>query len=73
MGSELLNKTRFVGTEQAAAYLGYSPRFMEALRRTGGGPPFVAAGRRRTYDLTDLDAWAAAHKRRSTSDIQAAA
>ena len=55
-------------TEQAAEYLGLSPKTLETLRTRGGGPPFLKLGRRVVYRKTDLDNWLAARVRRSTSD-----
>lgn len=55
-------------TKQAAQYLGLSRRTLEGFRCRGGGPAFVKAGRRCLYRLEDLDAWALANRRTSTSD-----
>ena len=58
----------FINTARAAHYLGLSPRTLEKLRVTGGGPIFVKMGRRVSYCIQDLDAWVDAHRRNSTSD-----
>ena len=55
-------------TNPAGAYLGISGRWLEKLRVIGGGPIYYKFGRRVLYRKEDLDAWAAARRRRSTSD-----
>jgi hypothetical protein len=55
-------------TDAAAAHLGISSRTLEKWRLTGDGPPYIKLGRRVVYDLQDLDAWAVARRRQSTSD-----
>jgi predicted DNA-binding transcriptional regulator AlpA len=60
-------------TRGAAAYLGLRPATLESWRYTGGpaggGPPYIALGRRRIrYRRADLDAWLESRTRRSTSD-----
>lgn len=57
---------RYLGTKEAAAYLGLSPKTLEKLRVTGEGPPYAKAGRRVIYDRRDLDRWVAERKRRFT-------
>lgn len=64
--------SEYLTTEGAAQRLKLSRRFLEALRRKGGGPQFIAFGRAVRYALEDLDAWAASRKRKSTSDREAA-
>lgn len=58
----------YFSTQQAAVYLGLSRRTLEGFRCRGGGPAFSKAGRRCLYRLQDLDAWAEANRRTSTSD-----
>ncbi|MBW2142630.1 MAG: helix-turn-helix domain-containing protein [Deltaproteobacteria bacterium] len=59
----------FIPTPEAARYLGgLSPRTLEKLRLTGGGPPFYKFGRRVLYRLEDLEIWAGSRCHRSTSD-----
>ncbi|HVT16580.1 MAG TPA: helix-turn-helix domain-containing protein [Thermoanaerobaculia bacterium] len=60
-------------TEQAALYLGLSPRTLEKRRTVGGGPPFLKLGRAVRYRLCDLEEWIAQRRRRSTSDPGAVA
>jgi excisionase family DNA binding protein len=65
------SQRRFMRTAEAAAYLAMSPRTLEALRTRGGGPRFMRPPGRRLvlYDAQDLDAWARAGRRASTSDL----
>lgn len=58
---------------EAANYLGLSSSTLNKLRVFGGGPIFLKLGRRVVYDKTDLDAWLAHRRRRSTSDGAGAA
>lgn len=60
--------TRWLRTKPAADYIGLSKSTLEKLRVTGGGPVYAALGRVVVYRIEDLDAWVAAHQRRSTSD-----
>ena len=64
------DSVRFLRTADAARRIGLSPRTLEKLRLTGEGPPFLRPPGRRfvVYALTDLDAWLASGRRRSTSD-----
>ena len=50
----------FLSTEQAAFYLGLSPRKMQALRGAGTGPRFRRHSRYVRYHIDDLDAWSTA-------------
>lgn len=59
---------RFVRTHDAAAFLGLSGRTLEKHRCTGTGPVFRKLGGRVVYAVEDLEAWAAARARNSTSD-----
>lgn len=55
-------------TKAAAEYLHISPSWLEALRVRGGGPAYLKLGPKRVvYRLEDLDAWATAQRRLSTS------
>ena len=62
-------KSDYLPTIQASEYLNVSPRTLEKYRVTGGGPAFHKFGRRVLYFLKDLDSWAAARRRNSTSDM----
>lgn len=61
---------RRMRTAEAAAHLGVSKSFLEKLRLTGLGPRFAKLGKAVVYDSTDLDAWADARKRNSTSEAR---
>lgn len=54
--------------KDAAKYLGLSPRTLEKLATTGGGPPFYKLGTAVIYDTDDLDTWLGGKRRLSTSD-----
>ena len=58
----------FMGTREAAALLGLSPRTLDRYRVTGKGPEFHKFGSRVRYLRADVEAWAAARRRSSTSD-----
>jgi hypothetical protein len=49
--------TPFLSTEQAAFYLGLSPRKLQELRATGGGPRYRRHCRYVRYHIDDIDAW----------------
>jgi len=49
--------TPFLSTEQAAFYLGLSPRKLQELRATASGPPFRRHCRYIRYHIDDLDSW----------------
>lgn len=56
-------------TKSAAKYLAMGASTLEKLRLTGEGPRYSKLGRRIViYDEDDLDEFAAARLRRSTSD-----
>jgi hypothetical protein len=59
---------RKVARKVAADRLGVSDRTLENWAVRGGGPRFIKAGRRVVYRIRDLDDWAAARERLSTSD-----
>ena len=62
--------TGLLTTEQAAEFLGLTPRFLEARRMRGGGPRYVNISKRAVrYSLTDLQAWIAARTVGSTSEV----
>ena len=58
-----------LNTAAAADYCGSTESTFEKLRLTGGGPVFIKNGRRVVYQVSDLDAWLSANRRRSTSDL----
>ena len=60
---------RFLTTEDAAIYTGWSVAFFEKARTTGrlkgrrtGGPPYIKMGRKVVYDINDLDQWILLHR-----------
>ena len=62
------NGSKYLSTREAAAWLGLSPRTLDRYRVSGDGPAFHRFGGRVRYLVTDLDDWAAARRRLSTSD-----
>jgi hypothetical protein len=61
-------RSPFLSNDEAAAFLNLSPQTLNKYRVIGGGPPFRKFGRRVRYALEDLESWAAARRRNSTSD-----
>jgi len=49
----------FLSTEQAAFYLGLSPRKLQSMRGDGTGPPYRRHARYVRYHIADLDIWSA--------------
>lgn len=47
----------FLSTEQAAFYLGLSPRRLQSMRAAGTGPRFRRHCRYVRYHIDDLDQW----------------
>ena len=62
------NGSSYLSTREAAEWLGLSPRTLDRYRVTGEGPVFHSFGSRVRYLLADLEAWAQARRRTSTSD-----
>ena len=59
---------------EAAAYLNFTPRALQAWRVRGGGPRFIACSSRAIrYRRRDLDAWVEERVRTSTSAESASA
>ena len=58
----------YLGTREAAAFLGLSPRTLDRYRVTGEGPAFHKFGTRIRYAQADIEDWAAARRMTSTSD-----
>lgn len=58
----------YLTNNEAAAYLRLSPRTLEKLRITGGGPRFHKFGRRVMYALLDIEAWASERSFETTFD-----
>ena len=63
---------KYHDTEGAVKQLGnnLSPRTLEKWRVTGEGPAFRKFGRKVVYSEKDLETWAEAQRRNSTSDGQ---
>jgi len=59
---------KMLSTSGAAEYLGVGKSTLDKWRLIGGGPKFCTLGRRVVYDPLDLDAYANARKRTSTSE-----
>jgi excisionase family DNA binding protein len=57
-------------TRQAAERCSLSPRTLEKLRVSGGGPHYLRLGGSVRYQLEDLDSWIESSRRRTTSDDQ---
>jgi hypothetical protein len=55
----------------AARYIGMSESWLAKTRVYGSSLNYLKIGRRVLYAKQDLDAWLAAHKRRSTSECGA--
>ena len=62
------NGRNYLDTREAAAWLGLSPRTLDRYRVSGEGPVFHRFGSRVRYLLADIEAWASARRRVSTSD-----
>lgn len=59
---------RYLRTPEAARFLGLSGRTLEKHRTFGTGPAYRKIGGRVVYRLEDLQLWAEAGARTSTSD-----
>ena len=55
---------------EAARLIGFTQRFLQQRRYTGGGPRYIRVSARAIrYRPEDLEAWAAERIRSSTSDV----
>lgn len=59
--------SRLLNVTEAAQRLAVSTSYLNKLRVTGGGPPFVKIGARVAYDPADLVAWVETQKRTTTA------
>lgn len=59
---------RYLRTDEAAQFLGLSPRTLEKHRTYGTGPIYRKLGGRVVYALADLQQWADLGTASSTSD-----
>ena len=60
---------RFLRTQEAARFLGLSPRTMEKHRTYGTGPAYRKMGGRVVYGVDDLIAWTETGMRTATADV----
>lgn len=67
-GADGMTDTLYMSGREAAAFLGLSPRTLDRYRVNGDGPAFHKFGNRVRYARADLEAWASARRRTSTSD-----
>ena len=72
-GAPMNGHPKLLTTEEAAAWLGLSPRTLECYRIRGEGPRFRKIGRWVRYLEADLEAWLGECARISTSDDGSAA
>lgn len=66
-----MTASNYTNTGGAAKHLSLSTSYLEKLRLTGGGPPFIKIGKAVRYRFGDLDAWFSAKVRGSTSEYPA--
>jgi predicted DNA-binding transcriptional regulator AlpA len=59
---------RYLRTQEAARFLGLSPRTLEKHRTYGTGPRYSKLGGRVVYSLDDLQEWVNRGLKTSTSD-----
>jgi DNA-binding transcriptional MerR regulator len=57
---------------EAAPRVGVAPKTLANWRTLGTGPKFIRAGGRIAYDPADIEAWKAARRVSSTSELVAA-
>jgi hypothetical protein len=62
----MINPEAYYSVDEAAGLLGCSPRTLEKLRATGGGPVYSKLGRRLFYKGSDLTGHLEESRRRST-------
>jgi predicted DNA-binding transcriptional regulator AlpA len=68
--TEIVNAPGLLTTEQAATWLGYKPRMLEARRLRGGGPLYIRISARSVrYRLEDLQRWINSRICSSTSTV----
>lgn len=67
--SEIGMSDQLITVDAAADRLGVHRSFLDRRRVAGGGPIFIKLSARKVlYRVEELDRWAAAHARTSTSD-----
>ena len=62
----------YLRTKDAVEHCNSTKSTFEKLRVVGGGAPFIKMGKTVVYDVTDLDAWMAERRFRSTAEADAA-
>jgi predicted DNA-binding transcriptional regulator AlpA len=63
-----MNDRKLIDARAAASRLGLAVQTLARWRVEGGGPPFLKLGGSVRYDLSDLDAWLDAQRRRHTAE-----
>ena len=63
-----MTETHYLTEHEAAAFLRLAPGTLQNRRGTGTGPAFLKLGARVVYKREDLETWAEARRRTSTSD-----
>ncbi|MGE7207044.1 helix-turn-helix domain-containing protein [Sphingomonas sp. NPDC019816] len=63
---------KLLSTSEAAPLIGVAPKTLMNWRVLGVGPHHIRAGRKVAYDVNDIEAWKAARRVRSTSQLVAA-
>lgn len=62
-------RNRLLDEDEAAEFLGLSPRTLQGLRVRGGGPDYIKIGSRAVrYRLSDLEDFIEGRRQSSTSD-----
>ena len=59
---EIIKRSRYLSTEQAAERIGVSPSTLRGWRRQGVGPAYRKHGKLAKYDVRDLDEWSEAQR-----------
>jgi predicted DNA-binding transcriptional regulator AlpA len=67
------NNDPFLDERAAAGVLNLSRRTLQKYRVSGGGPRYAKFGKAVRYRLSELNAWAAARVKNSTSEYGASA
>ena len=50
-------EVKYVSPQTASKMFAMSTRFLEDMRKLGGGPPFVKLSRKVLYKVTDFEKW----------------
>ena len=58
----------YLAQAEAPEFLRVSGRTLERWRLEGSGPPYIKAGRRLLYSVSDVESWLQARRRSSTSE-----